>query len=77
MDKYDKQIAKINKKKQKALEKQAKIQAELEQMTDEDLKYQRAIQVGKISVARTIKNIIRETQQAVITRETGICNLPK
>ena len=57
MDKYDKQIAKINKKKQKALEKQAKIQAELDQMTDEDLKYQRAIQVGKIGVAKSIKNI--------------------
>lgn len=57
MDKYDKQIAKINKKKQKSLEKQAKIQAELDQMTDEDLKYQRAIRVGKINVARTIKSI--------------------
>ena len=57
MDKYDKQIAKINKKKQKALEKQAKIQAELDQMTDEDLKYQRAIRVGKINVAKSIKDI--------------------
>ena len=57
MDKYDKQIAKINKKKQKALEKQAKIQAELDQMTIEDLKYQRAIRVGKINVAKSIKDI--------------------
>lgn len=57
MDKYDKQIAKINKKKQKALEKQAKIQAELDQMTDEDLKYQRAIRVGEKSVAKSIKGI--------------------
>ena len=57
MDKYDKQIAKINKKKQKALEKQAKIQAELDKMTREELIYQKAIMSGKSSIIECVSRI--------------------
>ena len=54
MDKYDKKIAGLNRKKQKAKEKQAKLQKELEGLSKEDLIYKKGLQVGKIYASRSV-----------------------